>query len=66
MPSSIAIGEQPGFDLKGQLSIRECANDYDYPWSLEGVTKGGHDVAISVSKADAENIYNFVKETYGI
>lgn len=65
MPSSIAVGDGPGFDLEGELTARWCVDDEDYPISLEGVTKGGHDVAISVCDADAFNLFLKLKEIYG-
>ena len=52
--SNIAIGEADSFDLDGPLEVRECVNDDDYPVSIEGITKGGHHVAISLTAEDVE------------
>jgi hypothetical protein len=55
--SSIAIGEEDSFDLIGPLKVRICDDDEEYPIALEGETKGGHGVSISLTKNDAYQIY---------
>lgn len=57
--SAISIGEfnDDTFVLDGPLVIRECVNDENYPLALEGVTMGGHDVSISLSKRDVDKMY---------
>jgi hypothetical protein len=57
--SAIAIGEfdHDSFELEGPLIIVENTSDEDYPLSLNGVTVGGHDVSISLSKGDVDRMY---------
>lgn len=57
--SSIAIGDADSFDLEGSLEIRECSDDPLYPISLEGFTKGGHEVNISLSKHDVADLADY-------
>ncbi len=65
MQSSITIGEDATFELHDSLDVRLCSNDIDYPLSLEGITKGGHDVAISVNYVDTYQLYLKLEEMYG-
>ena len=63
--SNIAIGEADSFDLDGPLEVRECVNDDYFPVSIEGITKGGHHVAISLTVEDVEILteaFNFVDD----
>ena len=57
--SNIIIGDEDSFDLDGPFTIRECTNDLLYPISLEGMTKGGHDVAISLTHHDVHQFIEF-------
>jgi len=53
--ANIAIDEE-SFDLTETLICRRCDNDIHYPYALEGITKGGHEVSISLTKADVLSI----------
>jgi hypothetical protein len=60
LTSSIAIGDEEGFDLVGPMVFRYNTNDDYYPVSLEGETIGGYDVSISLTYEDAQRLADFL------
>lgn len=62
LTSSISFGDEGDsvLDLEGPFDIRICDDDPDFPISLEGETKGGYEVNISLTKADAVRIWDFI------
>lgn len=52
-------------DCPGNLEVRACTNDNDWPYELTTVNEDGEDIGISLSMVDSIRLYHKMSLQFG-
>ena len=53
-------------DCPGPVGIRECTNDEDWPFEVDGVNQVGEPIGLSLNMVDSIRLYHKLFKRFGV